>query len=392
MAIMSTLVLRAGGMFDGVRAHGPVTIEVTDGTVTAINPTRTELPSPSLIDLGEQVWLLPGLIDSHVHLAFDAGPDPVASLAGTSDSDLLPQMRTAAKTALQAGITTVRDLGDRGYTALQLASEIAQDPSAGPHILSAGAPLTTPGGHCYFLGGQASGIDSLRAAVRERHSHGCAVIKVMAGGGNMTPGSPMHESQYSVAELRAIVDEAHALGLPVTAHAHGTSTIVDALDAGVDSIEHVTFLTGRGIEPDPALLKRLAASNVFLSLTVGADPEQPAHPAYLAAMTILGPVYRELHESGAQLVIGSDAGVHPSKPHDVLPIGVMQLTDMGIPPAAALAAVTSVAARACGIDGRKGRIVVGADADLLAIDGDPLDDITRLRDVRAVFRAGLRVR
>ena len=216
----------------------------------------------------------------------------------------------------------------------------------------------------------------------------------MAGGGNMTPGSPIFASQYSTAELRVVVDEAHSFGLPVAAHAHSVDTIAAAVEAGVDSIEHVSFLTTDGFQADPVLLKQLASSGVFLSLTLGLDPEQSASlPAALVkGLVVLGPVYRELHESGAQLIIGSDAGINPSKPHDILPTGVVQLAEMGIPPANALAAVTSVAARACGVEDRKGQIAVGADADFLVVGGNPLDDLSRLRDVKAVFRAGHRVR
>jgi imidazolonepropionase-like amidohydrolase len=301
-------------------------------------------------------------------------------------------MRTAADKALRAGITTVRDLGDRNYLTLALGGELDQSPGAGPEILSAGPPITTSGGHCHFMGGVADGAAALRAAVRDRHERGCAVVKIMASGGNMTPGSAPHESQYSPADLRIVVDEAHRLGLPVAAHAHGGPAVRDALAAGVDSLEHVSFMTEWGIDADPDLLAAIAGSDTFVSETIGFTPGVALPPAIRSRLDDIQKVYRQLNELGAKIVIGTDAGIMPLKPHDVLPYAVAQMPADGSSPLEALTAVTSRAAHACGVSDRKGRIRVGADADLLAVAGDPVDDLNRLRDVRAVFRAGVRVR
>lgn len=139
--------LRAGRMFDGFTLSGAVTVHVRRGRIVAVDRTGS-LPPPGvpLVDLGDDACLLPGLVDVRTHLAFDAGPDPVGSLVAADDGRLLARMRVAARTALQAGITTVRDSGDRGFLALALAAETAADPSRGPEILAAGPPITTPGG------------------------------------------------------------------------------------------------------------------------------------------------------------------------------------------------------------------------------------------------------
>jgi imidazolonepropionase-like amidohydrolase len=383
-------------MYDGVSMSGPATVHVADGVIVGVDRTGVlPVEGADVVDLGPQTCLLPGLIDSHVHLAFDAGPDPVDALVQADDAELLAQMRRAARTALRAGVTTVRDLGDRSYLAVTLADELKQTPGCGPEILAAGPPLTIAGGHCDFFGGEVEGAEALRAAVRERHTRGCAVIKIMASGGNMTPGSVApHDSQYTFADLRVVVEEAHRLGLPVAAHAHGVAAIKDALEAGVDTLEHVSFLTAAGSNPDPDLLTAIAKSGSFVSLTVGRDPriEFEAPPALATQIDVIRGAYRDLHKFGAKVVIGSDAGVSPFKPHDVLPFGVTDMVRLGISPLDAMASVTSLAARACGVADRKGQITVGADADLLVVDGNPADDPAALRKVRAVFRAGIRIR
>ncbi|MEU6497085.1 amidohydrolase family protein [Streptomyces sp. NPDC046984] len=393
---MNNYVFRAARLFDGNMWTGPRALYVEREKIAKVTGVAEAESDPSvseIIDFGESASVVPGLIDTHLHLAFDAGSDPVGTLTSSQDDAVSEQMRRAADTALSAGITTVRDLGDRAYLAVALGREFREHPGRGPHIVAAGPPLTPVGGHCHFLGGEAEGQDALRAAVRERKERGCGVVKIMASGGHMTPGSkPAYASQYTANELKAVVEEAHGLGLPVAAHVHGIDAIVDALDAGVDTLEHVSFMTLDGVAPNDVALAAVAGNSAFASVTMGLDPALPLPPPLAAELAKARAGYGALHQRGARVVVGTDAGVAPFKPHNVLPHAVAELLAVGFSADEALSAVTAVAAEAVGLGGRKGRLSVGFDADMLVVNGDPAQDPAALLDVAAVFRAGVRVR
>jgi imidazolonepropionase-like amidohydrolase len=381
-------------MFDGNRRHGATTVLVRDGRILGVEPGHRDLPGDvPVLDLGMDTTLLPGLVDAHLHLVLDASADPTAALTGDVDeAALLDRMRATAVDIVRAGITTVRDLGDRDYLTLRLREEFARRPETGPHLLVAGPPLTTPGGHWHFLGG-ATPAAKLPAAVWERFDRGCDVVKIMASGGHLTTGTRMDQSQFWAPDLTAVVETAHRLGLPVAAHAHGVQSIGDAVAAGVDFIEHCSFLRGGRVVAEPDLFDAVAASGAVAGGTFGFASLPVRQPGLLATLNDVHGAFAELVKRDARIVVGTDGGVGPLKPHHVLPYAVAHdLGRIGLGPAEALATVTSGAADALGLTRRKGRIAVGADADLLAVAGDPVDDPARLRDVRAVFRAGVRIR
>ncbi|MDG6105104.1 amidohydrolase family protein [Dactylosporangium aurantiacum] len=383
------VAIRAGALFDGVSTtlvHDPVLVLDGPTIVRVDQPTVPE--GAQVVDL-PGTTLLPGLIDTHVHLAFDAGPDPVAALAARDDTAALAAMTTAGRTALRAGITTVRDLGDRDYLSLRLRG--APDL---PTIVTAGPPVTTPAGHCHFLGGATGPTpEALRAAVRERADRGVDIIKVMASGGTMTPGTRQEIAQFTREQLTVVVDEAHRLGLPVTAHAHGTSAIRAALDAGVDGMEHVSFWSADGVDDPGDLLGRMVDSRVVVGITAGVAPAPGAVPPPVVAMRMPRIIAntRAMHEAGARMIIGTDAGIGPVKPHDVLRHALAQTSRIGLDAATALRLATSTAAEACGLGHRKGRLAPGFDADIVAVQGNPLLDLAALQHVRAVFARGVTV-
>lgn len=380
--------LRAARLFDGVNDQPLLdAVVVVDGTRIASVGT-TAPGGVGITDLGD-VTLLPGLIDAHVHLSFDCGPDPVGSLATAADEDVLSWMRDAARTALGAGITTVRDLGDRRYISLRLRAETAADPAAGPQILAAGPPITTTKGHCWYLGGEADGVDGVRAAVKEHADRGVDVIKVMTSGGELTPGTHSHEASYTAEELTAIAEEAHARGLPVTGHAHAADAVANAIAAGFDSVEHCTFFTEDGLDDRPEIVAALAESGTVVSATLGIKPGSAPVPRIAALFPVMLAHFRRMRDSGVKFIVSSDAGIGPQKPFDILPQAAAMYSNLlGIPPVEALRAVTSDPAALCRIGDRKGRLAPGYDADILAVQGDPFTDIAALAKVTAVYRLG----
>jgi imidazolonepropionase-like amidohydrolase len=380
-------VLQASWLFDGTGAAlipDPVVL-IEGRTIRGVSSGGPAPHGATVVDLSGTT-LLPGLIDTHVHLAFDASTDSVGNLARRQDGQVADAMECAARDALRGGVTTVRDLGDYGYLSLGLRGRADL-----PTILAAGPPITTPGGHCHFLGGTAAPtVEGVRASVREHAAHGVDVIKIMASGGNMTPGSRQDLAQFPPEVLRAAVDEAHRLGLPVTAHAHAVGAIADAVAAGVDGLEHVSFWTEDGVDAPAELIQVIADRQIAVGATVGMRPVPglTPPPQIAARMPAMMANTRRLYQAGALMVAGTDAGIAPIKPHDVVRYAPAVLRQLGYGQADALRAITSVAAGVCGLADRKGRIAPGFDADVLAVAGDPIADPDALHRIRAVYSRG----
>ena len=380
--------LRVAQLFDGESFCGAADLMLSERRIAAITAPGDHSIDVDLGDLGD-VTALPGLIDAHQHLTWNCSTDPVGWHESSDDADLLAKAKENASRTLAAGVTTVRDLGSRGGVMLGLRGECAADPAAGPTLLVSGPPLTTLGGHCYFLGGECRDIRGLMTEVRRQADLGVDVVKVMATGGNVTPGSLPHESQFGLAELVAIARVAHDAGLPVAAHAHGAQGVADALDAGVDSIEHCSFMTADGIGDEPALVNLLASSGVPIVLTAGNLPG-PMPPAIAARLPLMQAHLRGLLDAGVNCIVATDAGVGPPKPHDVLPHAVLQVHDLtGMSIEAILRMCTSHAADVLGLGDHAGRLTAGRPADVLVVAGRlDREPEAILRPVR-VLRAGV---
>lgn len=373
--------IRAAYAFDGTRfLPEGATVVWDQDRIVGVEPGRAAVPDGvEVYDVAGTV--LPGLIDCHTHLVADSTVGGLERAAAMPEEALDRVIAESLAAHAAAGVTTVRDLGDRGYRTLAFV-----DRAGLPRVVASGPPLTTPGGHCHFLGG-AVADNGLGAAVAEHVERGVAVIKVMASGGFATPGSDQLGAQYDVTELTGLAEAAHGAGLPVVAHAHSLLGIQHALAAGVDGIEHFTGLTSAGPRIDDELLEEVARRGVYVDLTMGNDralhASMPAPPPPLAALlaamgfTSLDALYAtqlrvlaRLRQYGVAVVAGVDSGMAPPKQHGNVWRTVGDMVEAGYPVAEALAAATSVAAQACGLENETGRLAAGYAADLLVVDGE----------------------
>ena len=383
---------RADTAFDGERLiPGGALVLVEDATIVGVEPGTAAAPAGCEVIHLPGTTLLPGLIDAHVHLCADSANNALDRLPDMSAEQVDDVIATAMRAQLAAGVTAVRDLGDRHWVVVDLAGTDHD----GPTIVASGPPITSVKGHCWSMGGEASGDDGLRLAVRERAERGANVVKIMTSGGVLTPGTDVMTCQFTLDEVRLVVDEAHRVGLPVTAHAHGVPAVELSLAAGVDGIEHCSCLTPTGFHTPAELAVRIAAAGTPVCPTLGRAPGIEPSPQVAALMERTGVGWdgrlaqvAELYRAGVTMISGGDSGIGAAKPHGVLPYAVGNLTECGMPSDEALVSATSRAADVCGLGERTGRLRAGLDADLIIVDGDPLQDITVLCNLRTVVSRG----
>ena len=328
--------------------------------------------------------IMPGLIDCHVHLGFDGGPNPAGRMRGETDEQQLVLMLHSARDLLGVGVTTARDLGARGYLDVVVRDAIAAGLARGPRMVVAARPITVTGGHCWFMGGEADSDDELRRMVRTHHKRGADLIKVMSTGGFMTTGSAPWYAQFTQAQLAVIVEEAGRVDKPVAAHAHGIEGIHRAVEAGVTTLEHCSFVTETNERRfDEPLAARIAERGIFVCPTVNVNAP------YVAELTgiVVGEHLKAMHEMGVQLIAGTDAGID-NTPHHQYVGGLEYLVTLGFRPADVLAMATTEAAAALGVGAITGRLAPGFDADLIVVDGDPGTDIAALGKLRRVIARG----
>lgn len=382
---------RAPVAFDGRRfLDGGATVLVEDGLLVGVEPASYDVPADCPVTTFDGT-LMPGLVDAHVHLVADATPGSLERVGSRSPEEVDAQIARSLAAQVAHGVTTVRDLGDLDYRTLAFRDRSDADL---PRVVAAGPPITVPDGHCHFLGSVAATPEELRAAVADHHDRGVDVIKVMASGGFLTPGTDMLGVQYEAAVLRVVVEAAHDLGLPVLAHAHSVAGIEAAVAAGVDGIEHFTGICAEGVVVADDLLERVAAAGIVVDPTLGNDlslldtlPPPPPQIAEIMERLGLdratffqqrfGDVTR-MREHGVRVVPGVDAGAMPLKAHGNAWIAVTDLVTAGYPITEALAAGTSGAADACGVGTATGALRAGLAADLLVVDGDLRADAAAL--------------
>jgi len=357
-----------------------------------------------VIDLSGK-YVLPGLINSHAHLCMPADGTPLTTLAAeTNEIWLLTAARNARK-ALMSGVTTVRDCGDRDGLIFQLRRAIGKGLAEGPRIIQSGSFITMTGGHAYQEGREVDGIEEIVKAVRQSFKEGADFIKVMATGGG-TPGTYPEFASFSVPELSAAVETAHRIGKTVAAHCRGIPGICNAIEAGIDHIEHACFeLPEFVLQFDPAIADRIAASGIYVTPTIqlyrdmvnDLIEKQEKAPLSKEEEKKLNDMSRCVEEklrslqgmldAGVVCVAGDDAGL-PLTPFDRFWQELDAMAAGGMTAMQAMVAATKTAATAMGRLDEIGSIAVGKQADIIAVESDPCRDITALANPSFIMRAG----
>jgi imidazolonepropionase-like amidohydrolase len=397
------VVVKAGRLLDvrtGSYIDGAL-ILIEAGKVREAGKARDVEPhvpaNAKVIDLSRYT-VLPGLIDAHTHLTGDPDMESYRALGISAPREALIGARNARVT-LQAGFTTVRNVGAGGYSDIALRDAINAGDVPGPRMLASGPALGITGGHCdnNLLAPQfhalelgiADGVPAVMAKVRENVKYGSDVIKFCATGGVLSEGDDPLLEQYSPEEMRALVQESHRLGRKVAAHAHGATGIRDAVLAGVDSIEHGSFIN----EEDIQLMKE---HGTYLVPTLYLDDwllenyqKLGLSDSMIAKTKYVLPRARE-HEArafraGVKVAFGTDSAVYP---HGLNAREFPVMVKLGMTPLAAIQAATINAADLLGWSDRVGALEPGHFADLIAVAGDPLQDVAVLQDVRAVIKGG----
>jgi len=386
------MILRGATLIDGtgarpVRDHAVV---VDDRRIAAIVPDRPPRDD-AVLDLGG-LTLLPGLINCHVHLCLAGDADPARTLADETYAATVVSAVVRARRTVEAGVTTVRDLGGREYAEIAVRDGVRAGVIPGPRILCAGRAVCITGGHGWrLLGRQADGPDDLRRAVREQLRAGADVIKLVATGGVMTPGVDPRVAQLTLEELRAGVDEAHRARRRAAAHAMADEGIAWCLDAGIDTIEHGVFLTealaARMARQGTALVATLVAPHAIVEGGLDAGIPEFAVTKSTALRERHVESFRLALRAGVAIAAGTDAGT-PLNPHGSIVPELTLMVAAGMEPLQALRSATSGAARALGIEAETGSIAPGLAADLIAVEGDPATDVKALDTIRLVVAGG----
>lgn len=399
-ASADTTLLSGGHVIDAER--GTVLkdhdILIEDGRIKAVGRAGTLGASGATSIAMNGAFLLPGLSDSHVHLTSRSDIHGYRRLTVSTARAAISGVANAEKT-LRAGFTTVRNLGAPGFADVDLKSAIDSGEVPGPRIIPAGQSIGITGGHCdsnlmpYEFretgGGVADGPWAVRQKVRENKKFGAEVIKFCGTGGVLSKGTTIGAQQFTLEEMKALVEEAHELGLKVAVHAHGAKGIASAIEAGVDSIEHASLITDES-------LKAAIKTGIFLSMDIyvsdfilGEGEAAGILPESLEKEKIVGKAQRERFQAavkaGARMAFGTDAGVYT---HGMNARQFAYMVQWGMTPADAIRAATIGNAELFGLTNDIGSLSAGKRADIIAVTGNPLTDVRELEDVDFVMKDG----
>ncbi|MCI0775235.1 MAG: amidohydrolase family protein [Chloroflexi bacterium] len=407
-------IIKAARIFDGTGA-APVegqAVLLSGGKIAAIGPVA-EIAAPSgsnvtVKDYGDAT-VLPGLVDGHTHM-MAPGDGTHGDIVGAEEDDvLLMRALSNARTFLHAGVTTARENGAKNRVGFSLKEGIRRGLSEGPEMVISGRPITITGGHMWYCGSEADGVDGVRAEVRQLVKEGADFIKIMATGGSTLSSNPLRPS-YTLEEMTVIVDEAHRLGRLTAAHCASMQGIKNALDAEVDMIIHCIFEDETGMyEFREDLAEQLAAAGAWVNPTlhvvqagiehtenIGRErgwltkEEQASIDSSKRSLETRNESVSRLIKMGVRMIAGSDSpwGAYP--PGEFVK-EMIALTKAGLSNNEALVTGTSHAADSIAVGDRAGTLAAGRPGDLLVVGGDPTADLNALWDVRDVYRAGRRV-
>lgn len=408
-AVASDYVIHAGRMIDGVsqKANDSVSITIKENKIESVTAGFTgPKEGQTLVDLRDHT-VMPGLMDMHVHIMSEApskpNPDRYTERFRKNDADFALRATRYAKTTLQAGFTTVRDLGG-GSISLSLRNAINAGYVEGPRIFAAGTAIATTGGH----GDPTNGLNNeftrlkgepgpkegiingpyeARRAIRQRYKDGSDVIKLTVTGGVMSLAKSASNPQFMPDELEAIMAAARDYDFTVAVHAHGAEGMKRAVNAGVDSVEHGTYMTDE-------VMRLMIKNGTYFVPTISAGKwvaeKADTYPAIVQPKArAVGPklqaTFAKAYKKGVKIAFGTDAGIFP---HGLNAKEFVYMTEAGMPAMEAIQSATLSSAKLLRIDDKFGSIEVGKIADLIAVKGNPLDDITLMGDVSFVMKDG----
>jgi imidazolonepropionase-like amidohydrolase len=374
-------------------------LTINGDSITAIDKEVQIFKEDHVIDLSGKT-ILPGLINMHVHLTADDQKNLMPDMLSKSDEQLLLQAVKASQLTLKSGVTTVRDCGSRNNLVHWLRDAINEKKLTGPRIISSGMPITITGGHCYYIGLEADGEDEVRKAVRSLVKSGADFIKIMVTGGGCTPNTDKKAASYTDQELYAAVDEAHRHGRKVAAHAHGTSGIKQAVKIGVDTIEHCSFLTEKGMKAENDILELIREKEIAVVPTISGNIRlvyngyftknefnKSVNGFYLDHFRGRFELFKDFLKSGVIIIAGSDSGTDGT-PHNDFVSELEIMGELGMEAKEVIQSATSKAAKILGLEDEIGTIEAGKKADLLVVEGNPLQNIQLLRNPSMVMIAG----
>lgn len=405
--VCADTLIHAGQLIDGQSnsAKSEMTVRVYDSQIKSIENGYTAAgPNDTVIDLTNHT-IFPGLMDMHVHLNSEHSKDSRLNRFITNEADYAIDAVKYAKRTLEAGFTVVRNVGDAFNVTIALRKAIESGDVPGPRIFSTGKSLATTGGHADSTNGWAkhiagdpgpkqgvvNGISDIRKAVRQRYKDGADWIKITATGGVLSVAKSGQNPQFMDEELTALVDTAADYGLRVAAHAHGTEGMKRAVIAGVASIEHGSFM-------DAEVMRLMKKNGTYFVPTIlaGAWVAEKAkidgffpdlvRPKAAAIGPVIKSTFAEAYKTGVPIVFGTDSGVSA---HGDNAQEFALMVEGGMPPMEAIQSATSVAAKFLGIDDTHGTLDVNKQADIVAVLGNPLNDITAMERVNFVMKAGI---